>query len=91
MQLINGVIYGTSGIGYHCGQVIEDAGIVSDRIAYTAGEIVNVGFVSADLSNDLYLESTYPETEELHESYNENNVANWSRTRDDSDWDLVLE
>jgi neutral ceramidase len=78
LSFIAGVVYDSPWIGYSFGEVITQP-----SSTYTIGDVVNTTFVAADPRNNLRLEGTYAEVQQLVDGA-------WTTVRDDHDWFLSL-
>lgn len=80
ISLITGVVYDNPPLGKKFGQIVKDV-----SANYALGATVSATFVGANPRNNLRLEGTFAAVEK------QGSDGEWTRVRDDSDWDLVYE
>lgn len=78
LSFITGVVYDRPPVFKSFGDIVSDV-----KAIYHVGDTVTVTFVGANPRNDLRLEDTYVAVEQYTND-------EWTRVRDDSDWDLIF-
>ena len=78
LSFINGVVYDRPPFFKSFGHVVSDV-----KAIYHSGDTVTVSFVGANPRNDLRLEDTFVAVDQYINN-------EWTRVRDDSDWDLIF-